>query len=77
MSAIARQLGNKKCSNCFRIRPLERFYPKRDRKRGVDTWQARCKDCNAEVVAAWKDRRPQVYRAIYNRAHARRKAAGS
>lgn len=56
MSHLARMLGNKKCSNCFRIKPTEAFYRKRDPKRGVDTWQSRCKDCNAEVVAGYHAR---------------------
>lgn len=68
MSRLARQLGNKRCSNCFRIKPLEQFHRKLERH------QSRCKACNAEVVASWMARYPRSYRACRNRIYARRKA---
>lgn len=40
----------KKCSNCFKAKPLAEFYRKRDRH------QSRCKACNAEVVYCWNNK---------------------
>jgi hypothetical protein len=40
----------KKCSNCFKIKPVTEFYRKLDR------WQSRCKACNAEVVYGYNYR---------------------
>jgi hypothetical protein len=44
----------KKCSNCFQVKVLCDFYPKRP-----DGYQSRCKDCNAEVCRAYKKRKQQ------------------
>lgn len=49
----------KKCSNCFQVKLWEEFYP---RKKGTvptcnsDT-QGRCKQCNADVVWAYVQRK--------------------
>lgn len=63
------EIGGKWCLNCFRWKPVSEFYRKRD------SYQSRCQNCNAEVVAGWKERSPKVYRAIYNRNKAKRLAA--
>lgn len=41
----------KKCSNCFEVKSLDQFYRKLDRH------QSRCKDCNAEVVRGYQNRK--------------------
>lgn len=48
----------KKCSNCFQLKDLSEFYPKRHRykDRIYSTHQSRCKSCNAEVCAGYKER---------------------
>lgn len=47
------------CSNCFVIKELSEFYPRRQkmsRGRVRLTYQSRCKGCNAEVVRAYNKR---------------------
>lgn len=66
MSALARLLGNKKCSNCFRIKPVDQFYSRHDKRTGRRDWQARCKRCNKEVAAGWRESRRHLVRAHYN-----------
>jgi hypothetical protein len=41
----------RRCSNCFKEKPLTEFYPK------LRGYQSRCKGCNAEVVYAYSARR--------------------
>lgn len=51
MNRQSTTVGNvRKCSNCFQYKELGAFYAKREGH------QSRCKDCNAEVVAGYKDR---------------------
>lgn len=64
------EIGGKKCGNCFKYKPLEMFYTRKD------THQSRCKACNREVVLAWKRNNPESYRASYNRSYQRRKESG-
>lgn len=40
----------KRCSNCFELKPVDQFYRKLDRH------QSRCKQCNNEVCFAWRNR---------------------
>lgn len=47
-----------RCSNCFVTKPHSEFYAKLDRL------QARCKACNAEVVAAYNDRKKGIRRLV-------------
>lgn len=42
----------KKCANCFQVKPIEEFYLKRFPGRLYR--QARCKPCNKEVCAAYR-----------------------
>lgn len=42
----------KKCSNCFKIKCVYEFY---SRDQG-DGYQSRCKDCNTEVCAGYRER---------------------
>lgn len=52
----------KKCSNCFKTKPVSEFYRK------LNHYQSRCKACNAEVVAGYYERRIQsLVDAGYNR----------
>lgn len=37
-----------KCSNCFKVKPVDEFYKKLERH------QSRCKSCNAEVVRSYQ-----------------------
>lgn len=39
------------CSNCFQMKALSEFYPKRP-----NGYQSRCKGCNAEVVRGYNHR---------------------
>jgi len=50
--------NEKKCSNCFKVKPVTEFYRK------VYRWQARCKACNAEVCRAYRHRRQKRLRDI-------------
>ena len=52
-------MSEKKCSNCFKIKPVSAFYPKRYRS-GYTTTQSRCKDCNAEVVRGYMRRKKGI-----------------
>ena len=47
----------KKCSNCFKIKPVEEFYV--SRTKGPNRYQSRCKACNSEVVQGSRYRRQQ------------------
>ena len=49
----------RKCSNCFKLKPAEDFYIKRERRKSkvYVTRQARCKECNAEVARGWRERK--------------------
>lgn len=38
----------KRCSNCFLVKPLESFYKKETYR------QSHCIQCHPEIVAAWK-----------------------
>lgn len=40
----------KRCSNCFELKPLSDFYRK------LSHFQARCKQCNNEVCAGYRER---------------------
>jgi hypothetical protein len=40
----------KKCSNCFKVKPVTEFYRK------LNDYQSRCKACNSEVVCAYAKR---------------------
>jgi hypothetical protein len=42
----------KKCSNCFKLKPVSEFYTRRT----GDGRQSRCKECNREVVAGYRER---------------------
>ena len=42
------QIETKKCSNCFKIKPVSEFYTRRDGH------QSRCKDCNNEVCKGYQ-----------------------
>lgn len=43
-------LNYKKCSNCFEVKPVNNFYKK------LQSYQSRCKECNAEVVRGYAKR---------------------
>lgn len=60
----------KKCSNCFKQKPVEEFYTKRYRLGGklYERYQSRCKSCNAEVVRFYANKR----RFLDSRAHPER-----
>jgi len=47
-------MSEKKCGNCFKIKPISEFYVKRYRDR-VGT-QSRCKSCNKEVCYVWRNK---------------------
>ena len=70
MRKNARTFGTvRRCQNCFRTRPLTDFYRK------LNGYQYRCKDCNAEVVAGYAQRRRELQtRAGWDSAFARRDA---
>lgn len=44
----------KRCWNCFKQKPEMDFYIRN--YKGVSGRQTRCKDCNSEVVRAWRKR---------------------
>lgn len=53
----AKEVGFKKCSNCFQLKNFSEFYP---RRKGNNSYvQSRCKNCNSEVVRESKKRRFQ------------------
>lgn len=45
-------MKTKKCSNCFKIKPVSEFYTRRQ----SDGFQSRCKSCNTEVCAGYRER---------------------
>jgi hypothetical protein len=48
-----KQQEEKKCANCFQVKPITDFYLKRFPGR-PEYRQARCKVCNKEVCAAYR-----------------------
>jgi hypothetical protein len=55
-------MTEKKCSNCFQVKPISEFYRKCDRH------QSRCKSCNAEVCFVYRNRlRPKKIEAYLER----------
>lgn len=53
----------KKCSNCFKIKPVTEFY--RKRAYGPNGRQSRCKECNNEVVRGYHERARERMRDKY------------
>jgi hypothetical protein len=51
-------IETRKCGNCFQVKPVTEFYPKRPFN-SKPTYQSRCKACNSEVVKGWKMRKKQ------------------
>ena len=48
----------RKCSNCFKEKPISEFYVKRwPSYRDGQGFQSRCKACNAEVVRGYHKRK--------------------
>ena len=59
-------MKSKKCSNCFRVKFECEFYRK------CNGLQSRCKQCNAEVVRSYAQRkRRQVLQARWDKVYAR------
>lgn len=52
-------MRTKKCSNCFKTKPVEEFYRK------LHSYQSRCKECNPQVVKGYKNRLDQKKRDEY------------
>jgi hypothetical protein len=52
--SYVRRSNMKRCWNCFKIKPESEFYVRR--YLGKVGFQTRCKACNSEVVAAWRER---------------------
>jgi hypothetical protein len=66
----------RKCSNCFRAKPVSEFYRK------LASYQSRCKACNAEVVRSFAHSRRQRliqerWDAVYGRVRSGRKSGGN